>query len=100
MESANRPDSRMETPWKPLETWGFQQETAWKPLETWGCQTGNPVETTGNLGLPHRKLRGNHWKPGVATQETWSKLDGKYRFPLRKPYVNYLPTIALALNTA
>ena len=83
-----------------------------------GFPTGNPVETTGNLGLPDRKPRGNHWKPGVATQETtwkpletwgchtvnyqetWSKLDGKYRFPLRKPYVNYLPTIALALNTA
>ena len=81
-----------------------------------GFPTGNPVETTGNLGLPDRKPRGNHWKPGVARQETtwkpletWgcqegnhretrSKLDGKYRFPLRKPYVNYLLTMAVTLN--
>ena len=61
--------ARQETPWKPGVA---TQETTWKPLETWGCQRGN-------------------------YQETWSKLDGKYRFPLRKPYVNYLPTIVVAL---
>ena len=42
--------------WKPGVT---RQETPWKPLETWGCQTGNYTETTGNLGLPERKLPGN-----------------------------------------
>ena len=92
----------METPWKPLETWGFQQETPWKPLETWGCQIGNPVETTGNLGLPDRKQHGNHWKPGVAKKETTGKLGVNLMestgFHLRKPYVNYLPTMAATLN--
>ena len=74
-----------------------------------GFPTGNPVETTGNLGLPDRKPRGNLWKPGVARQETtwkpletwgcqegnhwetWSKPDGKYRFPLEETLCK-LPT--------
>ena len=59
------------------------------------------METTGNLGLPDRKLHGNHWKPGVAKKETTGKLGVNLMestgFHLRKPYVNYLPTIAVAL---
>ena len=51
--------------WKPGVA---RMETTWKPLETWGCQTGNYVETWCCQG-------GNHL-------ETWSKLDGKYRFPV------------------
>ena len=78
-----------------------------------GFPTGNPVETTGNLGLPDRKplgnlglpdrkLYGNHWKPGVAKKETTGKLGVNLMestgFHLRKPYVNYLQTMAVTLN--
>ena len=57
---------------------GLKQESPWKPLETLGCQTGNYVETTGNLGLPDRKQHRNHWKPRVARQETtWKPLETK-----------------------
>ena len=43
--------------------------------------TGNPVETTGNLGLPDRKPLGNHWKPRFARVETTWKLELKAGLP-------------------
>ena len=52
-------DFRMETPWKPLETWGSRMETPVETtgnMETWGCQTGNTMETTETLGCQTWKL--------------------------------------------
>ena len=109
--------------WIPLETWGCQTGnylkpgiSNWKPMETRGCQTGshwkpviynwNPVEINGNVGLPDRKPRenlgaqtGNYWNPGKAREETTEKLGENIMESTvsasKKPYVNYLPTMAV-----
>ena len=49
---------------------GFHEVSIpWKELTAQIPEIGNPVETTGNMGLSDRKLHGNHWKPGVARKE-------------------------------
>ena len=74
-------------PWKALTA----QIPEWKPR-------GNHWKP----GVSNRKPHGNHWKPGVAKKETTGKLGvnlmGSTGFHLRKPYVNYLPIMAVTLN--
>ena len=64
----------METPWKPLETWGFQKEHSWKPLETW--KPGVARQETPWKPLKHWVARRetSTWEPGVAREETTGKL--------------------------